>query len=115
MPMPPRNGFGIAALVLGILSVCLFCMYGLPAVILGTLAVVFGVKGRRLADKGEADNRGQAQAGFVLGIIGIVIGVAVITVLIVAIVAAIRDDSRHSDPPDVRNALGISAPVLAHD
>jgi len=111
MPMPPRNGFGIAALVLGILSVCLFCMYGVVSVVLGTLAVVFGVKGRRLADKGEADNRGQAQAGFVLGIIGIVIGVAVITVLIVAIVAADHDDSRNSDSTDVGNALGISAPV----
>ncbi|WP_055493441.1 DUF4190 domain-containing protein [Streptomyces sp. TP-A0356] len=115
MPMPPRNGLGVAALVLGILSVCLFCLYGVFSLVLGILAVIFGIKGRKRADQGEADNRGQAQAGFVLGIIGIVLGIAVIALLIIVITAAINEDKSHSSSPYVGNALGASAPVLFHD
>ncbi|MGW3495541.1 DUF4190 domain-containing protein [Streptomyces sp. NPDC001020] len=113
MPMP-RNGFGVAALVLGILSVCLLCMYGVVSVILGILAVVFGVKGRKRADRGEADNRGQAQAGFVLGIVGIALGVAVAVLMILGIVFAINDSDSGSDSSEVGNAIGASAPVLFH-
>jgi hypothetical protein len=113
MPMP-RNGLGVAALVLGILSVCLLCMYGVVSVMLCILAVVFGVKGRKRADQGEADNRGQAQAGFVLGIIGIALGIAVATLMIIGIVFAINEDSSDSDSTEVGNAIGISAPVQFH-
>ncbi|NED75240.1 DUF4190 domain-containing protein, partial [Streptomyces sp. SID9944] len=94
--MAPQNGMGTAALVLGILACCLFCMYGVVSLILGILAVVFGIKGRRRAERGEADNHGQAQAGFVMGIIGIVLGIAVIVFLVITIVVAVNDDE--SDP-----------------
>lgn len=93
MPMAPQNGNGIAAMVLGILSCCLFCMYGVLSVVLGVLAVIFAIKGRHKAQRGEATNYGQAQAGLITGIIGIVIGVAVMVVMIIAIVAAINDES----------------------
>ncbi|MDT0609542.1 DUF4190 domain-containing protein [Streptomyces lancefieldiae] len=96
--MPPQNGMGTAAMVLGILACCLFCLYGVVSVVLGILAVVFGVKGRRKAERGEAANHGQAQAGFVMGIIGIVLGIAVIVLLAIGIVAAINDESDYDDP-----------------
>ena len=74
-----RNGFGIAALVLGILS--------LPAVftiifgiLLGLLAIVFGVLGRRRATRGEADNGGLALAGLILGALSLVASLAFVAV-----------------------------------
>ncbi len=107
-PMVPQNGMGVAAMVLGILACCLFCMYGVLSLVLGVLAVVFGVKGRRRAARGEADNHGQAQAGFIMGIIGIVLGLAVIAFLVVVAVYAANDDS--DDDPYYDNALR-SAPT----
>lgn len=65
----PQNGSGTAALILGILSlVCCGFFTGIPAIILGR-------KGVALADSGLATNRGIAQAGFILGIIGTVLSV----------------------------------------
>ncbi|MGW4566170.1 DUF4190 domain-containing protein [Streptomyces sp. NPDC004561] len=98
MPMAPQNGMGVAALVLGILSICLFCMYGVVSVVLGILAVVFGVKGRRRAERGEATNHGQAQAGLIMGVIGIVVGIAVIVLLAIGITAAIKNEKSRPDP-----------------
>lgn len=74
----PANGMGTASMVLGILAVCLFCVYGIPSLILGTLALIFGIIGRKRASRGEADNAGQALAGLILGSIGIAIGVIII-------------------------------------
>ncbi|GHB00240.1 hypothetical protein GCM10010330_62860 [Streptomyces tendae] len=98
MQMPPQNGLGTASMVLGILACALFCLYGVVSLVLGILAVVFGVKGRRKAESGLATNHGQAQAGFVMGIIGIVLGVAVIVLIAVGITAAINEDSDYDDP-----------------
>ncbi|RRQ77460.1 DUF4190 domain-containing protein [Streptomyces griseofuscus] len=110
MPMTPQNGMGTAAMVLGILSICLFCLYGVASVILGTLAVVFGVKGRRRAERGEATNHGQAQAGLIMGVIGIIVGVAVIVLLAIGITAAINEDHSSSDPY-YGSLHSVSAPV----
>jgi hypothetical protein len=98
-PMPPQNGMGVAAMVLGILSCALFCMYGILSLVLGVLAIVFGIKGRKRAERGEATNHGQAQAGFIMGIIGTILGVAVIVLLAIGITAAINseDDSDYYD------------------
>jgi hypothetical protein len=91
--MHQQNGMGVAALVLGILSCCLFCLYGVVSLVLGILAVVFGVKGRRKAERGEAGNHGQAQAGLIMGVIGIVLGLAVIVLLAIGITLAINEES----------------------
>lgn len=98
-PMPPQNGMGVAAMVLGILSCALFCMYGILSLVLGVLAIVFGIKGRKRAERGEATNHGQAQAGFIMGIIGSILGLAVIVLLAIGITAAINseDDSDYYD------------------
>ncbi|MGW5045956.1 DUF4190 domain-containing protein [Streptomyces griseoluteus] len=96
----PQNNAGTAALVLGILSIVLFCLYGVVSLILGVIAVILGVQGRRRADRGEATNRGQAQAGFVLGIIGIIVGVATLALFIgILVFAAHKEDSRQDDDP----------------
>ncbi|MET7381777.1 DUF4190 domain-containing protein [Streptomyces sp. NPDC005526] len=98
VPMAPQNGLGTAAMVLGILACCLFCLYGVVSVVLGILAIVFGVKGRRKADRGEATNPGQAQAGLITGIIGILLGIAMIVLVAIGITRAINDRHADSDP-----------------
>ncbi|MFG3135864.1 DUF4190 domain-containing protein [Streptomyces sp. NPDC048211] len=78
----PANGMGTAAMVLGILAICLFCVYGIPSLVLGALALIFGIIGRKRVARGEADNSGQALAGVILGSIGIAIGIIIIGGLI---------------------------------
>ncbi|MCF3962321.1 DUF4190 domain-containing protein [Streptomyces fuscigenes] len=87
----PANGMGTAALVLGIVSVVGFCLYGVVGIITGILAIVFGIKGRRKADNGEANNRGAATAGLIMGWIGAVIGLLVVAFIVVAIVIGVHD------------------------
>lgn len=67
------NGFGVTALVLGILAV-VGCVTSFIAVALGIGAVVFGAVGKSKANRGQADNGGMALAGIILGAIGIVLG-----------------------------------------
>ncbi|WP_030672571.1 DUF4190 domain-containing protein [Streptomyces rimosus] len=75
---PPRNGIGITALVLGIVSlvlgvlVILFWMTWLP----GLLAVIFGIIGMRRDRKGLATNGTVAMVGTVLGGLGLAVSIA---------------------------------------
>jgi hypothetical protein len=71
-PRGPSNGAGVAALVLGIVAVVTAVMGWLivtvpVALATAILALYLGLRGRRLASRGEATNRGQALAGVVLG------------------------------------------------
>jgi heme/copper-type cytochrome/quinol oxidase subunit 2 len=98
----PSNGVGTAALVLGIVSVVGFCLYGIVGLVTGILAIVFGVKGRRKADNGEATNRGAASAGLILGWIGSVLGLLVLAAIVIAIVVGVhesRDTPFHDGDP----------------
>ncbi|MFJ2160516.1 DUF4190 domain-containing protein [Streptomyces sp. NPDC087856] len=116
MPMAPQNNMGTAAMVLGILSCCLFCIYGIVSLVLGVTAIILGVKGKKRADRGEATNRGQAQAGFITGIIGTTLGVLTVAALIVGIVFAINhgdntDNTSDSDP-FYNSAPSVTPPPL---
>ncbi len=75
---PMQNGMGTAALIMGILQ--FFCL----GVIGSILAIVFGKIGMDKADQGLADNRGVAKAGFVLGIIGVVLFALGLIILLIA-------------------------------
>jgi hypothetical protein len=65
-PRALQNGYGTAALVLGIVGLLLF------GCILGPLAIVFGAMGISKVNKGLATNKGAATTGLVLGIVGLV-------------------------------------------
>ncbi|MFJ5723942.1 DUF4190 domain-containing protein [Streptomyces sp. NPDC093149] len=77
----PANGLGIAAMVLGIIAVAGFCMWGL-GLVLGVLALIFGIIGRGRVRRNEATNGGMALAGIILGSIGIVISGAFLAFMI---------------------------------
>ncbi|MEV6421567.1 DUF4190 domain-containing protein [Streptomyces sp. NPDC051662] len=91
----PANGMGVAAMVLGILSVCLFCLYGIGGIVLGVLALIFGIVGRKRVQRGEATNEGQARAGVILGSIGIALGVIFLGFIIWGITQAINEENNN--------------------
>ncbi|MCM2577634.1 DUF4190 domain-containing protein [Streptomyces meridianus] len=72
-----RNGFGIAALVLGILA-ALFFWTIVGGLVLGLLAVVFGILGYRRKSRGEATNGGMALAGAILGGLALAVSAVVL-------------------------------------
>ncbi|HEY8980350.1 MAG TPA: DUF4190 domain-containing protein, partial [Streptomyces sp.] len=71
---PPSNGMGTSAMITGILGALGFCFWPI-AFILGVLGVVLGTIGRRKAARGEATNGGQALAGIICGVTGILLSV----------------------------------------
>jgi heme/copper-type cytochrome/quinol oxidase subunit 2 len=73
----PRNGFGIAALVLGLLALVLSWTI-IGGIVLGLLALIFGLLGRARARRGEATNGGLSLAGIVLGVIGLLIAIGIV-------------------------------------
>ncbi|MCL6736579.1 DUF4190 domain-containing protein [Streptomyces neyagawaensis] len=83
MPPPPSNGMGIASMVLGICAATLFCMWPL-AILLGVMAVIFGIIGRAKASRGEATNPGHALAGIICGIAGFLMGIGFFVLIVVA-------------------------------
>ncbi|MFF0272994.1 DUF4190 domain-containing protein [Streptomyces sp. NPDC004330] len=95
----PSNGMGIASMVLGIIAVAGFCLWGLGA-ILGILALIFGIIGVKKCSRGEATNRGMAVTGIVLGAIGTVVSAVFLGFIIWA---ASQDsgsfDSGYDDDP----------------
>lgn len=75
----PRNGLGTAALVLGILAV-LGSITIVLGIVLGALALIFGLIGRGRAKRHEATNGSSATAGAALGAVGLLISLVVIAV-----------------------------------
>ncbi|MCL8017652.1 DUF4190 domain-containing protein [Streptomyces sp. AS02] len=77
----PSNGMGTAGLVLGIISAVIFCMWPV-AIVVGVLAVIFGAIGMGKARRGEATNRGQALAGVICGVAGLVLSLVMLAFVI---------------------------------
>ena len=78
-PVGPRNGLGVASLVIAIIAV-FTCASVVLGIILGIVAVVIGFAGRGRVKRGEADNGGIAIAGIVLGFVAIVASIAFIVI-----------------------------------
>lgn len=80
---PKTNQKAVWAMVLGILGlVCCGFLAGIPAVILGNVA-----KKEIAASNGAQTGAGMAQAGFVLGIIAIALGLLGIVLLATGLIA----------------------------
>ncbi|MGD9621237.1 MAG: DUF4190 domain-containing protein [Mycolicibacterium sp.] len=70
----PKNGLGVASLVVAIIA--LFSVIG--GVVLGVIAIILGFLGRGRVKRGEANNGGIATAGIVLGALSIIESIVVI-------------------------------------
>lgn len=90
---PPRNGFGITALVLAISGVLfgLIPLTGFLALLLGLLAVLFGLLGLGRVRRRQATNRGLTLAGTVLGAVAVALGVWGLVVVFGAVQQLGRD------------------------
>jgi len=66
---PKSNGYNIASLVLGILSIVCCCLYGVVSLICGILSIVFFV-----ISKKNGNANGLAVAGLICAIFGLVLG-----------------------------------------
>lgn len=64
-------------LIMGILSIIGCCFYGIPGLIFGIVAVIFGKKDKKLhaSNPDEYTGIGNVNAGYIMGIIGIVLSV----------------------------------------
>jgi amino acid transporter len=73
-----RNGLGVAALVIGIISV----PFGFILVggVFGLFAIILGFAGRSRVKRGEANNPGVALAGIITGLVAIIIAVLVVVI-----------------------------------
>ncbi|WP_175411247.1 DUF4190 domain-containing protein [Streptomyces sp. TRM64462] len=86
----PANGMGTAGLVCGIIGIVLnvtiaFWFVGL---ILGILAIIFGAVGKGKVKRGEATNKGAANAGLVMGIIATVLLPSLILLFAISVFGA---------------------------
>jgi len=75
-PDPPRNQFGVASLLLGVVG--LITCWALIGTFFGIAAVVTGDIARGRVKRGEANNPRTALAGMVLGALAIVAGLVAI-------------------------------------
>jgi Domain of unknown function (DUF4190) len=73
-PTAPKNGLGLASLVIAIIG--LFTVFG--GLVLGVIAMILGFIGWGRAKRGEATNAGVAIAGIVLGLLGIIVSIVAI-------------------------------------
>jgi hypothetical protein len=76
-PPAPRNGLGLAALILGIVALP-FTLTGLTAwisIILGLIAVPLALAGLGRVRRRQATNKGVTITGLILGLLAIALGV----------------------------------------
>ena len=78
-PVPPKNGLGVASLVLAVVGLLSAATVFTP-IALGVVAVIFGFLGHARAKRGTANNGGVAIAGIVLGGLAVVVGLAFIAI-----------------------------------
>lgn len=71
-----RGGWALGLGIVSVVTVIVPYLYVLTSFGGGIVAIVLGVQGRRLADRGLATNRSKATAGVVLGSIGVALAVA---------------------------------------
>lgn len=74
-PQQPNNTMGLLGLILGIISIPLGFCCGLFTIPFAVAAIVLGYLGKQKAAQGQATNAGQANWGFITGIIGLVLGI----------------------------------------
>ncbi|NCT91027.1 DUF4190 domain-containing protein [Cellulomonas sp. APG4] len=87
-PAPSKtNGLGIAALIVGILSllICYIPFVGFVSVLGGIIAVVLGILGMRKAKDGQTGGRGMSLAGLITGAIALLVAVVINVFVIIGL------------------------------
>lgn len=86
--MLPTSGKAITSLVLGICSIPVCILYGIPAIICGVLAIIFARIAKAQVEEGKAgsNSKGMATAGLICGIIGLGLGLLYVGGIIIFII-----------------------------
>ncbi|WP_337060137.1 DUF4190 domain-containing protein [Kineococcus sp. G2] len=87
----PRNGAGLASLILGIVGLLLCWFLGI-GIVPGIIGLILGIVGMKRAKRGEATNRGVAIAGVVTSVLA-VLASAVFLAITIALGNFIADNS----------------------
>jgi hypothetical protein len=104
-PAEPDNGPAVTGFVLSLVSAgLLFFSGGISSIVsigCSIAAIVVSRKGKAKVERGETQkNKGLAQAGFIIGIVGLVLAVLATLVWALIIVAAVTDDEFRQDLED---------------
>ena len=111
------SGTSTAAMVLGIIGLVLVltCYGSLLAVFVAPVALGLGISARRKVAAGLQGGSGQANAGFIMGIIGLVLSLLISVLLVIGMLAAYHAD--HDGNPyhqgDGSPSFGARGPVPA--
>jgi hypothetical protein len=111
-PRVPDNGQAVAGFVFSLVGVGLLVIsFGLSSIVsLGCsiTGVVCGRNGKRKVDRGETPkHRGLAQAGFIIGWVGVALAILATAGWIVAIAAGALDESSSNDPEGFEISLAL--------
>jgi hypothetical protein len=104
-PAQPDNGPAVTGFVLSLVAAgLLFFSGGISSIVsigCSIAAIVVSRKGKAKVERGETQkNKGLAQAGFIIGIVGLVLAVLATLVWALIIVAAVTDDEFRQDLED---------------
>lgn len=96
-PLP--SGTSTASMVLGIIGLVLMmtCYGSLLGIFVAPVAMGLGISARRKVAAGIQGGSGQANAGFIMGIVGTVLSVLIAVLLVIVFVAALNSDP-YDDP-----------------
>jgi len=83
-PQKPSSGLAVAALIVGIVSIFPGCCLGYWTILPGIVAIVLAVMARKAIAEGRASGSGMALGGMITGIVGLIIGIAMLILLLVA-------------------------------
>jgi hypothetical protein len=118
-PPQPDNGPAVTGFVLSLVSAgLLFVSGGISSIVsigCSIAAIVYARKGKAKVERGETQkNRGLAQAGFIIGIVGLVLAVLATIVWALILVALITDDEFRRDfENEFDNSNSIDAALRA--
>ncbi|SCK56759.1 hypothetical protein H181DRAFT_05304 [Streptomyces sp. WMMB 714] len=100
---PPRNGMGVAALTLGLIGAVLFWTL-IGGIVLGLLALIFGIVGYRRSKRGEATNGTLAMVGAIIG------GLALVgSTIVLALVASVVSSGDYGELEDCLGKAGTQS------
>jgi hypothetical protein len=80
-PLAPKNGLGIASLVIAIVGL----LTTVGGIVLGIVAVIIGFVARGRVKRGEANNGGVAIAGIVLGFLAVLAAIAWVAIAVICL------------------------------
>lgn len=118
-PAVMRNGLGTAALILGIIGTLsgFIPLFFWLAGILGLIALILGLVGRGRTKRGEADNKGVALTGALLGLAALILSVVGAVITFTAVNDAVNeiDKAIKDTAPKTPGGTAAKGKALAAD